>query len=421
MLEWRTVPGGPFVMGSDPAAAYPPHADESPRRIVSLEPFRLSRTSVTNAQFRAFAATTGADELPVTYVSHDEALAFCDWAGVRLPAEDEWEAAARGGGDRLWPWGDEPPDATRAVFAGPIGGIQPVGSRPRGASLHGLVDVAGNVCEWVAEPGVVRGGCYVDGPDDLRCSHRLPMHPASRGPYVGFRVAAGDEPSPVAFDWVELPGGEYAVGRDAVVYAGPVQADELPQHVVDLPSFELSRTPVTVEQYGAFVSETGAAPPPARGRDDAPVTYVTWFEARAFCTWAGGRLPTEAEWEKAARGADARRFPWGNEEDATRALVGLRMKEGSPEPVGSRTAGAGPYGVLDLAGNVWEWVSSTYAPYPYDPENGREDPASGAERVLRGGSYASPGLDYARCAMRSHSRPERRQAHIGFRVARVLA
>jgi formylglycine-generating enzyme required for sulfatase activity len=77
--------------------------------------------------------------------------------------------------------------------------------------------------------------------------------------------------------------------------------------------------------------------------------------------------------------------------------------------------------VLDLAGNVWEWVSSTYAPYPYDPENGREDPASGAERVLRGGSYASPGLDYARCAMRSHSRPERRQAHIGFRVARVLA
>jgi formylglycine-generating enzyme required for sulfatase activity len=412
MLQWRTVPGGPFVMGSDVASAYPPHTDERPRRVVALETFRLSRTPVTNAQYRAFAAATGGDDLPATYVSHDEALAFCEWAGVRLPTEDEWEAASRGGTDRLWPWGDEPPDSTRAVFEGPIGGVEPVGSRPAGASAHGLLDLAGNVCEWVAEPGIVRGGCYVDGPDELRCSHRLLLHPASRGPYVGFRVAGGDS-SPVGFDWVELPAGEYAVGRDPiVVYRGPVRADELPQHSVELPPFELSRTPVTVAQYGAF------APPPAPGRDDDPVTLVTWFEAQAFCAWAGGRLPTEAEWEKAARGADARRFPWGDDEDGTRALVGLGLKEGAPEPVGSRPRGAGPYGMLDLAGNVWEWVSSAYAPYPYDPADGREDPAPAAERVLRGGSYASPGLDYARCAMRSHSRPERRQAHIGFRVAR---
>src|SRR5262249_53353024 len=162
-----------------------------------------------NAQYRAFAAAAGADELPVTYVSHGEALAFCDWAGVRLPTEDEWEAAARGAGDRLWPWGDEPPDAARAVFAGPIGGPEPGGSRPAGASLHGLLDLAGNVCEWVAEPGIVRGGSYIDGPDDLRCSHRMPMHPASRGPYVGFRVAEAG-PSRLAFDWVEVPAGGYA-------------------------------------------------------------------------------------------------------------------------------------------------------------------------------------------------------------------
>jgi formylglycine-generating enzyme required for sulfatase activity len=412
VLDWCKVPGGPFVMGSDPAQAYPPHPDEAPRRVVELESFRLSRTPVTNTQYRAFAATSAEDELPVTYISHDEALAFCEWAGVRLPSEDEWEAAARGGDDRLWPWGDVPPDATRAVYAGPIGGIEPVGSRPRGASAHGLLDLSGNVCEWVAEPGLVRGGCYVDGPDNLRCSHRLPMHPTSRGPYVGFRVAAGDRPGRVAFDWVELPGGEYAVGRDAVVYGGPSPPDELPQHIVDLPPFELSRTPVTVEQYAAF------AVPPVPGRAGDPVTYVSWFEAQAFCAWAGGRLPTEAEWEKAARGADRRRFPWGDYEDPTRALVGLGIREGAPEPVGSRPEGASPYGVLDLAGNVWEWVSSAHAPYPYDPEDGREAPATGAERVLRGGSYASPGLDYARCAMRSHSRPERRQAHIGFRVAR---
>jgi formylglycine-generating enzyme required for sulfatase activity len=372
----------------------------------------ITTTFIAEAGYRAFAAATGADDLSVTYVSHADALAFCDWAGVRLPREEEWEAAARGGDDRLWPWGDEPPDPSRAVFARPIGGIEPVGSRPRGASRHGLLDLAGNVCEWVAEPGIVRGGCYVDGANDLRCAHRLPMHAASRGPYVGFRVAAADRAARLAFDWVELPAGRYAVGRDAVASTGPVHADELPRHVVDVPSFELSRTPVTVRQYGVF------APPPVPGRDDDPVAYVTWFEAQAFCAWAGGRLPTEAEWEKAARGADARRFPWGNDEDGTRALVGLGIKEGVPEPVGSRPAGAGPYGMLDMAANVWEWVSSAYAPYPYDPADGREGPASGAERVLRGGSYASPGLDYARGAMRSHSRPERRAAHIGFRVAR---
>ena len=310
------------------------------------------------------------------------------------------------------------------MFARPIGGIRArrvaAAAAPR---AHGLLDLAGNVYEWVAEPGVVRGGCYVDGPDDLRCSHRLPMHPASRG-----RTSASASPPAMArrrlaFDWVELPGGEYAVGRDAVVYGGPVQADELPQHVVDLPSFELSRTPVTGSNTRRSSSETGAAPPPTghgAAEPTHPVTFVDWFEARAFCAWAGGRLPTEAEWEKAARGADGRRFPWGDEEDATRAASALRHEEGATEPVGSAPAGASPYGVLDLAGNVWEWVSSTYAPYPYDPRTAARIPRR-AERVLRGGSYASPGLDYARCAMRSHSRPERRQAHIGFRVARVLA
>jgi iron(II)-dependent oxidoreductase len=409
-------------MGSDIRAAFPPDPDETPRRLVEVAPFRLSRTPVTVAQYAEFRAAPGDERLPVTYVSLEEARAFCAWAGVRLPLEDEWEAAAGGGDDRLWPWGDEPPDASRAVFGGPIGGPSPVGTCAAGASAHGVLDLAGNVNEWVEGRSVVRGGSYLDGPEALRCSRRLPMHPAARDPYVGFRVAAGegDGEARLAFDWVEIPGGEYAIGRDPCVYRGPAREDERPQHIVEVAEFELSLTPVTIAQYAQFVESSGRDGVAPGGPEDHPVTLVDWFDARAFCAWAGGRLPTEAEWEKAARGADGRRFPWGDEAADDLALVGAGLKHGAPEPVAGRE-GISPYGLRDMAGNVWEWVSSAYAPYPYDSADGREDADAPAERVLRGGSFASPGLDHARCAMRSHSRPERRQRHIGFRVARQVA
>ena len=437
-LEWRAVPAGPFPMGSDPAAAYPPDEDETPRHTLRLEPFRLARTPVTNAQYRAFAessgragptASTGQDEVPATYVTLDDARAFCAWAGVRLPSEAEWEAAARGGDDRLWPWGDEPPDSSRAAFASGGGHPRPVGRHPSGASVHGVLDLAGNVWEWVTspyrgEPAVVRGGAFVSVANELRCSFRQPILPGARDHYVGFRVAATGEEPRLPFDWVEVPGGEVAIGRDAVPYGGPALADELPRHVIDLPAFELSLTPVTNAQFAPFVREDGAAPvhwpgglPPA-GLDDHPVTFVDWFAARDFCAWVGGRLPTEAEWEKAARGADGRIYPWGTAQDGARAEVGAGMKRGSTAPVGAHAGGASPYGLLDMAGNVWEWVSSSYRPYPYDPADGREGPPGSQERVLRGGSFASPDLTYSRCAMRSRSRPGRRQSHIGFRVAR---
>ena len=192
-----------------------------------------------------------------------------------------------------------------------------------------------------------------------------------------------------------MPAGDYVIGRDP---------GETRQRLVDVEAFELARTPVTNEQYERFVTEEGAtAPPHWPAPPDHPVTFVDWHEAAAFCAWAGGRLPTEAEWEKAARGTDGRTYPWGDEEDESRAAVGAGIKHGSTSPVGSHPDGASPYGLLDMAGNVWEWTSTEYPP---------------GERVLRGGSFASPGLAWARCTMRSHSRPVRRQSHIGFRVAR---
>ena len=388
MIEWCTVPAGPFPMGRDVHDAFPPDEDERPKRVVSLDAFRISRLPVTNRSFHGEG-----DGRPVTYVTRAEAAAFCEREGVRLPTEEEWEAAARGTDDRLWPWGDELPGRSRATFAAGIGAPSQAGLHPAGASPFGALDMAGNVWEWTSGDAV-RGGSYLSGPDELRCSYRLPVVAAAKDPYVGFRVVEIDPGSD--FDWVDVPGGDYPIGRDP----------DAERDVVHVEAFELGRNPVTNADYASFVATGGAERPPHwPAPDDHPVTFVDWHDAAAFCAWAGGRLPSEAEWEKAARGTDARRFPWGDDEDASRAAVGEGLKRGGTSPVGAHPGGASPYGLEDMAGNVWEWTST---------ETGD------GERVLRGGSYASPGLAWARCAMRSLSRPERRQAHIGFRVARSV-
>ena len=201
---------------------------------------------------------------------------------------------------------------------------------------------------------------------------------------------------------------------------------ERPQHKLYLPDYYLAKTPVTNTQYAAFVRATQRTPPshwqenrPPRTKENHPVVRVSWYDAMAYCKWLSGltgkayRLPTEAEWEKAARGAKASIYPWGDRWDANRC----NSKESKIEdttPVGAYPQGASPYGLLNMAGNVWEWTSSLYRDYPYRKDDGREDPSSTEARVLRGGSWLNF-YDSARAAYRRSYTPAYHSRIHGFR------
>ena len=221
--------------------------------------------------------------------------------------------------------------------------------------------------------------------------------------------------------WVPVPAGEFWMGGGSGV------------HRLHLDTFWISRVPITNAQYRFFVEATGQAPPrhwengrPPKGKESHPVVNVSWRDALAYCEWLSGAtgkqitLPSEAEWEKAARGdRDRREYPWGDEWDATRCN-NYELGLGDTTPVGIFPEGASPYGVLDLAGNVWEWTRSHFRKYPYDPGDGRENLEAGDDvhRVLRGGSF-DDGARLVRAACRSWNYPFYRFGDDGFRVVVV--
>jgi formylglycine-generating enzyme required for sulfatase activity len=207
---------------------------------------------------------------------------------------------------------------------------------------------------------------------------------------------------------------------------------EIPQHTVYVSAFYMDETEVTNGQYRACVEAGGCAEPESGSgryrRSDYydqpefasyPVVWVSWFDARTYCAWAGKRLPTEAEWEKAARGEDGRIFPWGNDFSSDLANTQDRGQE-SLAPVGHYPAGASPYGILDMAGGVWEYVEDWFDPgyYANTPASDPPGPASspGGDKVLRSGSYANF-QHYARVANRGSVAPATRTEFRGIRCA----
>ncbi len=218
-----------------------------------------------------------------------------------------------------------------------------------------------------------------------------------------------------------------------------------PAHTVQLDSYFIDIFEVTNRRYDAFLRATGQAPPSFRFEDpDLPVVGVSWYDADAYCAWAGKRLPTEAEWEKAARGTEGLSYPWGNTWDAARlrsaeiiagrplASFGAWTRwrrqrpgmftEGStsrPAAVGSHPAGASPYGVMDMAGNVWEWTADWYDPasYAVAPERNPKGPAAGNRRVLRGGAWDVPRVAAYTWFRETFMPPEEGRGVTGFRCA----
>jgi len=232
---------------------------------------------------------------------------------------------------------------------------------------------------------------------------------------------------------VLIPAGEFLMGTSISLRDGG--RDEYPERRVFLDAFYLDVYEVTNGRYLAFVKATGHRVP-ENPRDkkltlwsgatvpdafrDHPVVNVDWHDAAAYCAWAGRRLPTEAEWERAARGRAGRRFPWGDAEP-TRALANYlnQWRNGAGlEPVGSHPQGASPEGVQDLQGNVWEWAADWYDPQYYEkgPARNPKGPAEGTRKVIRGSGWESE-APLLRSAHRLSSDPTNRTHSLGFRCA----
>lgn len=217
---------------------------------------------------------------------------------------------------------------------------------------------------------------------------------------------------------VLVPRGEFLMGSSVG------NDDEKPLHTVYLGDFYIDKYEITNAQYKEFVDSMGPKFSPWHwrdgryepGRENHPVVNVTWYNAKSYCEWSGKRLPTEAEWEKASRGSEGWLYPWGNQFDQSLANVKDSGKL-TTAPVGSYERGKSPYGVYDMAGNVWEWTSSLNMSYPYRSEDGREDLLSKGLRVIRGGAF-NYYHDSARATNRRYFESQSWDFSIGFRCAR---
>jgi formylglycine-generating enzyme required for sulfatase activity len=467
------VPAGKFTMGSDM------EDDEKPPHEVYLDAYYIDKYEVTNALYKTCVDTSICklpidvrhynDPLyanhPVVYVDWQMSQNFCEWRGARLPTEAEWEKAARGTDNRLYPWGDTA-NCEQANYANCIGDTTEVGKYKSGASPYGAYDMAGNVWEYVADwylsdyyqiiesnlfnpqgPNsgdrhVIRGGDW-ESTTSIRSAYRGSFHTVYGD--LGFRCAYPESISATATatftaiaegqelpnDIVDskrvlmalVPSGEFTMGADNG------DADEQPAHRVYLDAFYIDKYEVTNGLYKACIDAKVCDPPYSTGsstRDNYfgnsafnnyPVISVDWYMAKNFCEWRAARLPTEAEWEKAARGTNQPTYPWGD--TLNKAFANYNLNIGDTTAVGSYEDGKSFYGVYDMAGNVYEWVADWYAGGYYKASQFENPigPELGKSRMDRGGSWNSTS-EYVTVFNRSYNDPTKPFSDVGFRCAK---
>lgn len=268
--------------------------------------------------------------------------------------------------------------------------------------------------------------------------------------FVDAELAPAAEKILATIEWVTIPEGEFIMGStpeeaeaaytDAKLRSSLLEKHafnaEVPQNSVYLSAYQISRYEITNAQYRAFIEATGRPTP--RGHqgeetwkdedfnaDTQPVVGVTWFDAQAFAEWVGGSLPTEAQWERAARGTERRVYPWGNDPPKARHHANFARRYNRPTPIGQFPKGNSPNGISDLAGNVWEWCLDEYNPsfYQQNSKNVRQNPLNLRyrdvlrARVIRGGAW-DVGSAFLRSGLRSMFYPLDSTHTIGFRIVR---
>lgn len=472
-LELVTIPPGTYRRGSPPTEAGRDE-DEGPQHEVRISrAFQMGIWEVTQRQWVAvMGENPAAFQQPSTPPTPDEdpldrPVESVSWLDVqryierlnalglgrfRLPTEAEWEYAARAGMATAYPWGDsDSPDRVHEFSwanSRSYATTHAAGRKPPNA--WGLYDMHGNVWEWCADwygpyspgaqtdptgPGagaerVFRGGSWYDFPKALRSANRHRHVPHGRYPAVGFRIVREPEddrvrtvrlPGGTELRLVRIPAGQFVMGSPESE-AGRA-SDEGPLHTVTISrSFWMGVFEVTQRQWLAVMNSNPSTFQRFEASPDHPVERVSWRDAMEFLGRLNAlglgqfRLPTEAEWEYAARAGSQTPLSFGEDADY-RALTEhawfYSRAEGRSHPVGGKRPNA--WGLYDMHGNVWEWCSDWFGAYPGHAVTDPQGPATGRERVIRGGSWFNE-PEALRSANRHRHPPDSRQTNLGFRV-----
>ena len=455
------IPAGEFQTGDEAG-------------FITLEEYWIDRTEVTNEQYQSCVAdgfcsepeiqrsSTVADyytdidyaAFPVINVSFAQADTYCQWAGRRLPSGAEWENAAKNEKADPFPWGKTFSGNKLNSSESDKRDTVSVGSYPNGKSRFSVHDMSGNVWEWV-NTKTIRGGGWNSYETTVQVTSEQEASDEYFANNLGFRCAlANVDFDPSAYSGLSaeelaedhesppdigsererstdgmiemyIPSGEFTMGNPQG------EINEKPAHTVYLDAYWMDKTEVSNSQYTTCVGAEACSEPVSMKSlkrpdyyineeyADYPMINVSWQQAADYCTWIEGRLPTEAEWEKAARGPDGFLYPWGSEFiDQNLNYSGSGIND--TQPVTDYPSGASVYGILNMSGNIAEWVFDRYAENWYSvaaPSENPTGPDTGTFRILRGGSWQTSQVT-TQTVYRYPSNPDGAGLDRGFRCVR---